>query len=125
MQILRLVTKGKRPERLEHPRMEDTIWDLIHNCMETIPSQRPTMESIMMKLTSFKLFELSTAYTELPPTASPSLPVIPSSFSATPLSSPATATLLSGVVYSLLARLNEVMSVLLCINAMRLMAASQ
>ena len=53
LQVLRLVTAGKRPQRLEKPRMEDDVWDLIRSCMETIPPQRPTMESIVRTVTSF------------------------------------------------------------------------
>lgn len=53
LRVLQFVTKGKRPKRLENPRMKNDVWDLIHNCMETIPSQRPTMECIVTSLTSF------------------------------------------------------------------------
>ncbi len=50
-QIMRLLAKGKRPDRLESPRMADSTWDLIQRCWESIPSKRPTMEQIMEMLT--------------------------------------------------------------------------
>ncbi|KAF8326237.1 kinase-like domain-containing protein, partial [Amanita rubescens] len=46
-QIVRLVMDGKRPDRLERPKMEENAWGLIQNCWETIPSKRPTMEEIV------------------------------------------------------------------------------
>ena len=46
-QIVRLVMDGKRPGRLEMPKMEDNTWNLIQNCWETIPSKRQTMEEIV------------------------------------------------------------------------------
>ena len=51
--VMLLVATGKRPERLEHPRMDDNVWDLIRSCMETNPSDRPTMEYIVSTVTSF------------------------------------------------------------------------
>ena len=67
-----------------------------------------------MTVTSFKLLELSTEDTQLPPAAPPSLLVTSPSFSAALPSSPAGATVtsLSGLLQSFLARLNEVKSVL-------------
>ena len=53
LQVLRLVTSGRRPQRWENPRMEDNVWDLIYSCMETISPQRPTMEYILRMVTSF------------------------------------------------------------------------
>ena len=49
-QIIRLLAKGKRPHRLENPRMEDNTWNVIQRCWESIPSERPTMEQIVEKL---------------------------------------------------------------------------
>ncbi|KAF8345488.1 kinase-like domain-containing protein [Amanita rubescens] len=49
--IIRLLMKGKRPRRLESPRMADNTWNLIQRCWESIPSKRPTMEQIVDMLT--------------------------------------------------------------------------
>lgn len=49
---MRLVLNGKRPDRLENPKMEDNTWNIIQSCWESIPSTRPTMEQIAMRLTS-------------------------------------------------------------------------
>ncbi|KAF8351814.1 kinase-like domain-containing protein [Amanita rubescens] len=53
LQIMRFITSGKRPDRLEHPRMEDNTWNLIQDCWKARPSERPTMEQIVTTLTSF------------------------------------------------------------------------
>lgn len=45
--IMRLITDGIRPDRLEIPAIEDKMWDLISNCWEANPSERPTMEQIV------------------------------------------------------------------------------
>ena len=50
-QIIRLLTKGARPERLDSPVMEEHIWNVIQRCWKSIPSERPTMEEIMATLT--------------------------------------------------------------------------
>ncbi|SRR6266550_3049544 len=50
IQILHLVTKGKRPGRLASPRMEDDTWDLIQKCWEPIPSKRSTIKDIATAL---------------------------------------------------------------------------
>jgi len=51
-QIVRLVIQGKRPDRLESPRMEDDTWDLILRCWEPIPSKRSTIVDIATALGS-------------------------------------------------------------------------
>ena len=45
--IMRLVTDGIRPDRLQSPAMDDKTWDLISNCWKANPSGRPTMEQIV------------------------------------------------------------------------------
>ena len=45
-QIMRLVTAGVRPPRLDSPRMEEGTWDFICNCWKAKPSERPSMEQI-------------------------------------------------------------------------------
>ena len=50
-QIMRLVSKGVRPDRLENPRMEDDTWNVIQNCWKQRPSSRPPMETIVAMLT--------------------------------------------------------------------------
>ncbi|KAF8344811.1 kinase-like domain-containing protein [Amanita rubescens] len=52
IQIVRLVTNGKRPDRLESPSMEDDIWHLIQRCWESIPSKRSTIKDITTALAS-------------------------------------------------------------------------
>ena len=51
LQIMRLVTTGVCPERLQSPEMEDETWDLIRSCWNSKPSERPTMEQIVKTLT--------------------------------------------------------------------------
>ena len=50
IQIFQLVIKGKRPDRLESPRMEDDTWHLIQRCWEPIPSKRWTIKDIATAL---------------------------------------------------------------------------
>jgi hypothetical protein len=50
LQIFHLVTKGKRPVRLESPRMEDDTWNLIQRCWEPIPSKRLTIKDVATAL---------------------------------------------------------------------------
>ena len=45
--IMRFITDGIRPDRLQSPAIEDQTWNLISNCWEANPSERPTMEHIM------------------------------------------------------------------------------
>lgn len=51
-QIMRLIASGERPDRLQSPRMEDSTWNLIRNCWEDDPFQRPLMPQIVEKLYS-------------------------------------------------------------------------
>ena len=55
-QIMRTVIEGRRPKRLEKPKMEDNTWELIQSCWRPIPSHRPTMEEIVTALTLFAEF---------------------------------------------------------------------
>ena len=48
-QIMRLVTAGVRPPRLDSPRMEDSTWELILHCWKAKPSERPGMEQILVE----------------------------------------------------------------------------
>ncbi|KAF8338411.1 kinase-like domain-containing protein [Amanita rubescens] len=52
-QIAKLVTSGVQPGRLSSPPMDDGIWDLIQRCWRYIPSERPTMEQIMLTHMTF------------------------------------------------------------------------
>ncbi len=53
-QISLIVTDGKHhPTRLDSPTMEDSTWDLIMSCRESSPSQRPKMDDVVQKMTSF------------------------------------------------------------------------
>jgi len=52
IQIVRLVTNGKRPARLESPSMEDDTWRLIERCWEPIPSERLMIKDIVTVLAS-------------------------------------------------------------------------
>ncbi|KAF8324802.1 kinase-like domain-containing protein [Amanita rubescens] len=51
-QIIKRVTDGERPWRLETPRMGDVTWDLIQNCWAPNPSARPNMEDVVVEMTS-------------------------------------------------------------------------
>ncbi|KAF8736319.1 hypothetical protein AX14_000496 [Amanita brunnescens Koide BX004] len=117
-QVLRLVARGVRPDRLSNPIIEDDVWDIIQKSWRNKPSERLTMQQIVQSLVSatdardviqIRLeFDPSKDPTKAP-AASSSVPVIRPSCSATPPSSPAraTATSLSGVFHPLLASLNE------------------
>ncbi|KAF8689674.1 hypothetical protein AX14_003217 [Amanita brunnescens Koide BX004] len=50
-QIIRLIMSGKRPKRLDYPRMEDNAWNLIQSCWKPKGSERPTMDNIVKTLT--------------------------------------------------------------------------
>ncbi|KAF8729825.1 hypothetical protein AX14_005990 [Amanita brunnescens Koide BX004] len=52
LQIFQLVTNGKRPARLESPRMEDDTWHLIERCWKQIPSRRLMIKDIETALVS-------------------------------------------------------------------------
>ena len=51
LQIIRLVTMGVRPQRLENPIMEEHVWNLVQRCWKSTPFERPTMDVIMATLT--------------------------------------------------------------------------
>lgn len=87
-QIIRLVTKGTRPERLNSPAIDNGVWELIELCWKHHASERPTMQKIVETMAPFA----------------------PLSFSSTPPLPPAsaTATSLSEVLPALLASLNKV-----------------
>ncbi|KAF8347159.1 kinase-like domain-containing protein [Amanita rubescens] len=134
-QVLRLVARGARPDRLSDPIIEDDIWDIIQRSWLSKPSERPTIQQIVKSLVNAKrvgdardLIRIRSesspsehltkaqiippsaeTYPGPPPAATSSLPVIPHSFSTTPSSSPAsaTATSLPGIFPSLFASLNE------------------
>ncbi len=49
-QIMRLVTSGGRPLRLDSPKMENNIWHIIQSCWKNSPSARPTVEEVRTRL---------------------------------------------------------------------------
>ncbi|KAF8328317.1 kinase-like domain-containing protein [Amanita rubescens] len=51
LRITRSLISGDRPNRLQSPRMDDDTWNLIESCWKSRPSERPTMEEIMKRLT--------------------------------------------------------------------------
>jgi hypothetical protein len=51
-QIIKRVTDGERPRRLETPRMGDVTWDLIQRCWAPNPSTRLNMQNVVEKMTS-------------------------------------------------------------------------
>ena len=105
------MTNGARPERLNSPAIADDVWQLIQRCWKHDASERPIMQQI---------FDTVAPFTQYPgqkrPTIQQTAPSSPAS---------ATATSLSGVFPSLLASLSKVLYVLLSINALRLIKASQ
>ncbi|KAF8331209.1 kinase-like domain-containing protein, partial [Amanita rubescens] len=50
LQIIGAVTSGTRPDRLESPRMEDNLWNLIQKCWTSKPLERPTMREVVKTL---------------------------------------------------------------------------
>jgi len=52
-QIMRSVTSGVRPDRLENPNLEDEAWNLIQSCWKPQPSERSTMEQILETFPNF------------------------------------------------------------------------
>ena len=50
--VMKHLAVGKRPERLETPRMEDDEWNLIQSCWHSIPSERPNFRDIVKAMTS-------------------------------------------------------------------------
>ncbi|KAK2463326.1 hypothetical protein APHAL10511_004637 [Amanita phalloides] len=50
-QITMLVTSGRRPDRPTEPRMANDVWNLIQDCWASNPSERPTMEDVVAKMT--------------------------------------------------------------------------
>ena len=52
-QIIRLVTKGIRPERLNSPAIDNGVWELIQLCWSYSASERPTMQKIIESMAPF------------------------------------------------------------------------
>ena len=50
LQVMRLVTNGVCPKRLNIPIMEDYTWNIVQRCWGSNPSGRPTMEDIVKML---------------------------------------------------------------------------
>ncbi len=50
-QIIKRITDGERPGRLETPRTGDITWDLIQHCWAPNPSARPNMEDVVELMT--------------------------------------------------------------------------
>lgn len=46
-QIIRSVTSGKHPPRLQEPRLGDVAWDLIECCWAMDPRNRVTMADVL------------------------------------------------------------------------------
>ncbi|KAF8351893.1 kinase-like domain-containing protein, partial [Amanita rubescens] len=54
-QIIRSVTTGKRPPRLQAPRLTDAAWNLIQRCWAMEASNRPTMTDIVSAINAPKI----------------------------------------------------------------------
>jgi len=52
-QIIRSVTKGTRPERLNSPAIDNGVWELIQLCWSHNASERPTMQKIIESMRPF------------------------------------------------------------------------
>lgn len=52
-QIIRSVTNGARPERLNSPAIDNGIWQLILLCWKHNASERPTMQQIFETVAPF------------------------------------------------------------------------
>ena len=45
-----LITAGKRPPRLENPKIPERLWELINDCWNFRASERPPMNQIVETL---------------------------------------------------------------------------
>ncbi|KAF8734663.1 hypothetical protein AX14_003174 [Amanita brunnescens Koide BX004] len=53
-QIMRLISRGKRPPRLEKPPLSDRAWKLIKRCWAKEAVRRPAMEDIVEKIMAWR-----------------------------------------------------------------------
>ncbi|CCO37233.1 hypothetical protein BN14_11388 [Rhizoctonia solani AG-1 IB] len=54
---IQLITSGKRPDRKDHPKMEEyerqnEIWELLEDCWKRVPQDRPSAEKVVDRLKS-------------------------------------------------------------------------
>jgi serine/threonine protein kinase len=54
IQIVRLISRGKRPPRLDKPPLSDKAWKLIKRCWAKEAARRPPMEDIMEKMMTWR-----------------------------------------------------------------------
>ena len=46
-QVVRLVIKGRRPDRLRDPPLSDVAWSLIETCWDQDPGRRPSIDEVV------------------------------------------------------------------------------
>ena len=54
IQIVRLVSRGKRPPRLDEPPLGDKAWKLIKRCWVKEAVKRPAMEDVVEKMMAWR-----------------------------------------------------------------------
>ena len=107
LQVMKAVTRGERPPRLNNPPLNDDAWKLVYQCWAHDKRLRPEIGDVVKFLPSF----LRTSRIRW--CMGPSLSLEGAAMRSS-----------SGVFPLLLTSLNEVLYVLLSINALRLITAS-
>jgi hypothetical protein len=54
IQIVKLVSRGKRPPRIDKPPLSDKAWKLIKRCWAKEAARRPAMEDIMERMMTWR-----------------------------------------------------------------------
>jgi hypothetical protein len=53
-QIMKLVSQGERPPRLDKPPLSDKAWKLIERCWVKEAVRRPAMEEVVEKMMAWR-----------------------------------------------------------------------
>ncbi|KAF8331206.1 kinase-like domain-containing protein, partial [Amanita rubescens] len=73
-----LVTTGERPQRLENPEMEESLWKFINDCWNSQATERPPINQIVQTVKSFVTpTQWSYFRSTMPRVAETSLPSLP------------------------------------------------
>lgn len=54
IQIMKNVSKGKRPPRMDKPPLSDKAWNLIKRCWAKEAVRRPAMEDVVEKMMAWR-----------------------------------------------------------------------
>ena len=52
-QVMRLVLRGRRPDRLFDPPLSDEAWSLIGTCWDQDPGRRPSIDEVVETMFSW------------------------------------------------------------------------